>query len=122
MYGPPIMKELELTTEKMVHEGKALARDGRYVIFVEGALPGERITAQLIYKKRSYAFAQMTSVIEASPHRQVAPCKVFGSCGGCSFQQMGYTAQLQMKRDILVDSLHGLPGVPDIVQDALPCE
>lgn len=116
------MEQLELTTEKAVFEGKTLARHNRFVIFVEGALPGERILAEITGRKRRHAFARVVRVLDPSPHRVDAPCPVFTECGGCAFQQMGYPAQTAMKQDVLVESLHGVPGVAEALQPMLPCE
>lgn len=115
-------QELILTTEKMAFEGRAIARQNRFVIFVEGALPGEKVKAAVFRRKREFAFARVTQVLEPSPHRQPAPCPVFGECGGCTFQQMSYPAQLDMKRDVLLESLHGVPGVPECVRPVLGAE
>jgi 23S rRNA (uracil-5-)-methyltransferase RumA len=112
-------QELLLETEKMAFEGRAIARPNRFVIFVDGALPGEKIRAVITQHKRHHAFARVLEVIEPSPHRVSAPCPVFGECGGCSFQHMAYPAQLAMKRDVLIESLHGVPGVPDNVCEAI---
>ncbi len=113
------MRELELTAEKMVAEGRALARPDGFVIFIEGALPGERVRARITQRKKSFAFAQALEVLEPSPDRQAAPCPVFGECGGCAFQHMAYPAQLRAKHGILLEALYGLPGVPGIVAEPL---
>jgi len=112
-------QELVLETEKMAFEGRAIARPNRFVIFVEGALPGEKIRAAITSRKRHHAFASVLEVLEPSPHRVSAPCPVFGECGGCSFQQMDYPAQLAMKRDVLIESLYGVPGVPENVIESI---
>jgi 23S rRNA (uracil1939-C5)-methyltransferase len=117
--GNEVSQELELITEKMAFEGRAIARPNRFVIFVDGALPGEKVRAEITQRKRHHAFARVLEVLEPSPHRVTAPCPVFGECGGCSFQQMVYPAQLAMKRDVLIESLYGVPGVPDNVCEAI---
>lgn len=114
--------ELELTTEKMAAEGVAIARQNRFVIFVDGALPGEKIRAEITQRKRNHAFARVLEVLEPSPHRVTAPCPVFGQCGGCSFQHMDYPAQIAMKRDVLIESLYGVPGVPGIVRESITAD
>ena len=116
------MLELELTTEKMAAEGVAIARQNRFVIFVDGALPGEKIRAEITQRKRNHAFARVLEVLEPSPHRVTAPCPVFGLCGGCSFQHMDYPAQIAMKRDVLIESLYGVPGVPGIVRESITAD
>lgn len=112
-------QELELTTEKMAFEGRAIARQDRFVIFVEGALPGERILAEVTQRKRHHAFARLKQVLEPAPYREQPPCPVFGECGGCTFQQASYPAQLQIKREVLLESLYGVPGVPEGVREVL---
>jgi 23S rRNA (uracil1939-C5)-methyltransferase len=113
------MQEIELTTEKMAFEGKAIARSDRFVIFVDGALPGEKVRAVVYQQKRSFANARAVEILEPSPHRVPAPCPMFGTCGGCAFQQMAYPAQLAMKREVLLESLYGVPGVPDNVIEVI---
>ena len=114
--------ELELVTEKMAAEGVAIARQNRFVIFVDGALPGERIRAEIKQRKRNHAFARVLEVLEPSPHRVTAPCPVFGECGGCSFQHMNYPAQIAMKRDVLIESLYGVQGVPGNVRESITAD
>ena len=118
-HGNEGSRELELITEKMAFEGRAIARSNRFVIFVDGALPGEKIRAEVTQRKRHHAFARVLEVLEPSPHRVTAPCPVFGECGGCSFQHMVYPAQLAMKHDVLIESLYGVPGVPDNVHETI---
>ena len=113
------LQELELTTEKMAAEGWAIARHNRFVIFVEGALPGEKVIATMTRRKRKHAFARVTQVVEPSPHRITPPCPMFGVCGGCSFQQMDYPAQVAMKRDVLLESLYGVPGAAENLADII---
>jgi 23S rRNA (uracil1939-C5)-methyltransferase len=116
------MQALQLRTEKMAFEGRAIARWGRFVIFIEGALPGELVTAEITRRKRRYAYARLLGIVEPSPHRVTPRCPVFTECGGCAFQNMEYRAQLDMKRDVLIESLHGVPGVATAMRPMLPCE
>lgn len=79
------------------HEGKA--------IFVDGALPGERVTFSVYRKKPSYAFAQLSTLEHASPSRTTPRCPHFGLCGGCRLQHMEPQAQVAAKQRLLEDSL-----------------
>ncbi len=110
---------LELTIEKTVFEGRALARHGRYVIFVDGALPGERVRAVLTARKRRYSFARALEVLEPSAHRCAPGCPVFGACGGCSLLNLKYPEQLIQKRGFLLEALHAWPDVVAKVGDVL---
>jgi 23S rRNA (uracil1939-C5)-methyltransferase len=114
--------ELEVTIEKTVFEGRALARHGRYVIFVDGALPGERVRIALTGRKRRYAFARVLEVLETSPHRCTPGCDVFGTCGGCSLLNMDYATQLAQKRGFLLEALHAWPDVVAKVDAVLGME
>ncbi|HBA85227.1 MAG TPA: 23S rRNA (uracil(1939)-C(5))-methyltransferase RlmD [Verrucomicrobia bacterium] len=116
------MKEVELVTEKMVFEGKALARMDRFVVFVEGALPGERVRAVITTKKRQFAAARVVEILEPSPHRKESDCPLFGECGGCTFRHCDYAAQLQFKQEVFTESMHGVQGVPERVQPILGME
>ncbi len=116
------MKEIEVVTEKMVFEGKALARQDRYVVFVEGALPGEKVRAVITAKKKQFAHARVLEILEPSPLRREPDCPLFGHCGGCNFRHCAYETQLEFKQAIFLESLHGVPGVPDIIRPILPMD
>ncbi len=97
-------EKLRLKTDSFAFEGKAVARrhDG-YVVFVEGALGQEDVTAEVYKAKGRYAEAKLIEVHEASPDRAVPPCPYYGPCGGCSLQHMTYAAQLKAKRQQVID-------------------
>ncbi|MCX6996252.1 MAG: 23S rRNA (uracil(1939)-C(5))-methyltransferase RlmD [Kiritimatiellaeota bacterium] len=120
--APATPPALELTIEKAVFEGHALARLGRHVIFVDGALPGERIRAVITRRRRRHAFARLLEILAPSPQRCAAPCPVFGVCGGCAFLNMAYPAQLAMKKGFLQDALRAWPAVADKLADVLGME
>ena len=105
----------ELTLHGMAHGGRAVGRHGGKAIFVPYAIPGERITARITDDRKRYAFAEGVTLLEASPHRVVPRCAHFGpgGCGGCHFQHIAYEAQLQFKREIVVDQLQRIGGFAD---------
>jgi 23S rRNA (uracil1939-C5)-methyltransferase len=79
--------------------------DGR-VVFIEGALPGERITVEVTEDRRDYARGQLLVVADASPVRIEAPCPwVARGCGGCGWQHVAPPAQLVFKGAIVLDAL-----------------
>src|SRR5256885_9571781 len=89
---------LELRTDSLAFEGKAVARreDGD-VVFVEGALGGEQITTRITKAKGSYAESKLVEILQPSDDRRTPICPYFGTCGGCSMQHMHYAAQLSSK-------------------------
>ncbi|MBS1170834.1 MAG: rlmD [Burkholderiaceae bacterium] len=75
------------------------------VIFVEGALPGERVTCQPLKAKKNWETAQMTELHRESPLRVKPKCAYFGLCGGCSMQHIDAAAQVAIKQRVLEDNL-----------------
>ncbi|MBZ5647896.1 MAG: 23S rRNA (uracil(1939)-C(5))-methyltransferase RlmD [Acidobacteriia bacterium] len=102
---------MELTIDKMVYGGEALARlpadehgKGK-AVFLPFALPGERVHAHLTEQRPGFARAELDSVVSASPHRIEPRCPYFVRCGGCHYQHAAYEHQLQIKSDILRETL-----------------
>jgi len=104
-------KTVLVQIDKLVHGGKGLAHDGSLAIFVEGVLPGESARIQLERVKKGYAEGRLLEVVTSSPHRTAAPCPVYGQCGGCQLQHASPTAQLELKRSILTETLVRLGGL-----------
>ena len=104
-------KTVLVQIDKLVHGGKGLAHDGSLAVFVEGVLPGESVRIQLERVKKGYAEGRLLEVVTPSPHRTDAPCPVYGQCGGCQLQHASPTAQLELKRSILTETLVRLGGL-----------
>jgi tRNA/tmRNA/rRNA uracil-C5-methylase (TrmA/RlmC/RlmD family) len=99
--------ELVLEPTAVAAGGAGLAReaDGR-VVFVEGALPGERVRARLTDARRDFARAVAVEILEPSPDRVAPPCPALAAgCGGCTWQHVSVEAQGRLKADIVVDAL-----------------
>jgi 23S rRNA (uracil1939-C5)-methyltransferase len=107
-------KTVLVQIDKLVHGGKGLAHDGSLAVFVEGVLPGESVRIQLERVKKGYAEGRLLEVVTPSPYRTNAPCPVYGQCGGCQLQHASPTAQLELKRDILAETLVRLGGLTDV--------
>ncbi len=93
---------MQLTVGELAHGGSALARvDGR-VVFVEGAIPGETVEAEITHRRKDFWRAQATAVLEAASTRVDPPCPYFkAGCGGCQLQYLAYPEQLAQKRLVL---------------------
>jgi 23S rRNA (uracil1939-C5)-methyltransferase len=87
-------------------EGRGVARnvEGK-VCFVEGALPGERVTARLVRGKRSFDVLQVDSILQPSASRLEPRCPHFGVCGGCVLQHADSGVQMAEKQRWLVENL-----------------
>ena len=73
-------------------------------------------------KKKNFAFGRAVEVLEASPDRVPPDCPWAGDCGGCTFRHAAYSAQLRFKKEVLVESLHGIPDAQALVRDIVPAD
>ena len=103
--------ELELHDTATDGRGVGRLANGK-VVFVEGALGGEVITASLLHETNSMADAQVVSVIKKSDMRQKPPCRQASHCGGCQLQHIAPTAQLTLKKQWLVQTLRRIGQWP----------
>ena len=96
---------LRVTATARDGAGVARAEDGR-IVFVEGALPGETVTAEILRIDRRWSRARIISVIEASDDRVPVRCShQLEGCGGCDLLHVAPDAQLRMKQSMVVDQL-----------------
>ena len=79
-------------------EGKALARLEGKVLFIQGAVPGDKVDVWVRKSKKDWAEGKVVNIIEPSPQRVEPFCRHFGTCGGCKWQMMPYQMQLQFKQ------------------------
>lgn len=94
-----------VVVESLDYESRGIAHTNGKVIFIEGALTGERVTYSSYRKKTSFEIAQLGQVIKPTFMRVQPKCKHFGVCGGCSMQHMDARAQVAAKQRILEDNL-----------------
>jgi 23S rRNA (uracil1939-C5)-methyltransferase len=101
------MATVELRAERMVAGGDALAREpGGRVVFVTGALPGERVLVRMTDEKADFGRAVVAEVLEPSASRRSPPCPfVAAGCGGCGWQHVDPIAQVELKVAIVRESL-----------------
>lgn len=102
---------LLLDIESLDLEGQGIAHHDGKVVFVEGALPGERVLARLGRRKRSYDKARCEQIVRPSAQRVVPPCPYFGVCGGCAMQHLEPAAQVAIKQRSLEDALEHIGKV-----------
>jgi len=100
-----------VTIEKLVPGGEGLARRDGKVIFVAGALPGERLRVRLTESKKDYARGELEEILVPSPERILPPCPVAGRCGGCDWQHLSYPEQLRQKVALAGDALRRVGGI-----------
>ena len=102
---------LEVTALAVGGEGVAREPSGR-VVFVEGALPGERVRVAVTDARRHHARAALVEVVEPAPARVIPPCEfVAAGCGGCGWQHVDPDAQRELKSSMVAEALARLGGL-----------
>jgi 23S rRNA (uracil1939-C5)-methyltransferase len=109
----PVRGELlTLDVESLAYGGKGIARRDGYVVFVAGALPGDRVTAEVSRAKRGYAEASTREILRQSPDRVPPRCDHGGEpCPGAPWQGLAYEEQLRHKQTQVEDALVRLGGL-----------
>jgi 23S rRNA (uracil1939-C5)-methyltransferase len=103
----------ETTFTDLLSNGQAVGRIGSMVAFVDGPLPGERARIRIAQVKPKYAVGELVELLERSPDRVAPFCEVFGICGGCQVQHLGYPAQLAWKTRIVREALQRIGGIAE---------
>src|SRR5689334_2732892 len=103
---------LTLDVESLAYGGKGIARRNGYVVFVAGALPGDRVDAEVTRAKQGYAEATTVEVVRESPDRVPVRCDHGGEpCPGAPWQGLAYPEQLRHKQEQVGDALTRLGGL-----------
>lgn len=95
----------ELTVERIVPNGFGIGFADGLTVFVALAAPGDRVRVRETQRKGRIVFAEIVEILEPSARRIVPRCEYAGICGGCDFQHLTYTAQLDAKVGIVRDCL-----------------
>ncbi len=99
------MKIIRLKIEKLNLGGQGIGYFNGKVCFVDFVIPGEMINAEIIIEKSDYNVARCVEILEPSPARIEPLCPIYKICGGCQFQHIDYETQVQIKKDVLIDTL-----------------
>ncbi len=109
----PILRkgdDVTLDIETVTFGGQGVARYHDFVVFVEGAITGDRVQARIMKKKKNFAEARSLQIIEPSRFRVDHACTHYGICGGCKWQDVDYDAQLEFKRRNVIDVFERIGG------------
>ena len=108
--------ELEITT--LTNLGLGLGRvalpgttEAKWVVMVPFTLPGERVRARVYRNQKNFSEADLVEVLTPSVHRVAPRCSLYGRCGGCQYQHLAYTEQLQWKQRQVAELLQHLAGI-----------
>ena len=101
------------------HNGEGIGSYEGFTFFVEGALPGEMVEAEIIKQHKNYGRARLKKILQSSPQRVEPSCRFFGQCGGCQIMHLSYDQQLGVKRQRVIDALRRIGKITDV--DVAPC-
>lgn len=104
---------IDIKITDLNQQGQGLGRIDGQVVFVDGAIPGDQVRLQQLVARGTYAIGQLDQILEPSPDRISPFCPLADRCGGCALQPMRYGAQLEHKRQQVVQLLARIGRVPD---------
>jgi 23S rRNA (uracil1939-C5)-methyltransferase len=112
-----------VTVQRLAHDGRGVARTASgKTLFVEGALPGERLEVAVHRSRKRFDEAHVRELLEASPERVSPPCPHYAQCGGCDLQHLSLDAQRAHKQAVLSELLDRagvtLPGPAGLLAEA----
>ena len=110
---------LELLVDRLSKSGDGVAPHEGRAVFVAGALPGERVLAEVTVEGKALR-GELVQVLSPSPERRLPACPLAERCGGCDWMHLQEEAQLQHKEEIVLSSLEHLGGVDRASFELLP--
>jgi 23S rRNA (uracil1939-C5)-methyltransferase len=109
------VESLDLEAQGVAHRPNPEGEGAGKVVFIEGALPGERVQVQIARKKNQWEQGQVSAIARESSQRVTPGCPHFGlhagACGGCKMQHLHPAAQVAVKQRVLEDNLWHLAKV-----------
>ena len=95
------------------NDGEGIAKIDGFAVFVPSAVKGDLARILIVKEKKHFGYGKLLEVIEPSEIRTEPKCSVFGKCGGCSMQSVSYDAQLDYKKNKVLEALRRIGGFKD---------
>ncbi len=106
-------EEVTLKIESAAFRGKGVAKVDGLAVFVYGTAPGDLVKARIIKKKKNYREAKLLEVLEPGPDRITPKCQHANVCGGCSWQHVPYSKQIEFKGEQVRDHIQRIGGLTE---------
>ncbi|MCD8006464.1 MAG: 23S rRNA (uracil(1939)-C(5))-methyltransferase RlmD [Oscillospiraceae bacterium] len=100
---------IELSVDAISSDGSGIGRHDGMAIFVPDTAVGDKLTAKILKVNKTYAYAKIEKLLEASPDRVEPDCNV-RACGGCVYRHISYEAELQAKEQSVKDAFRRIGG------------
>jgi 23S rRNA (uracil1939-C5)-methyltransferase len=101
-----VQETFTVTIEKLVYGGAGYGRHQGKVIFVPFSAPGDRLLVRTVEGKKTFIRAEIVHIIKPGKGRVAPVCPYYGKCGGCQWQHLEYSRQVEAKRQILEEIFH----------------
>ena len=111
--------EVTLTIEGAAFKGKGIGKIDGIAVFVSGTMPGDKVRARIIKRKKSWREAKLLDIITPGADRIEPKCSHAKVCGGCSWQHVPYPKQLEYKTQQVTDHIRRIAGLNTPVLPAL---
>lgn len=119
---PSLGEHVTLQITDLGFGGEGIGRSREFVVFVPATIPGETVEAEVTEVKKQFARARLIRILERSPDRVDPACRYYGACGGCQYQHVAYSRQLEIKRKQISDLLRRIGKFSgDLVDPVIPC-
>lgn len=109
-----------MSIDSLSHEGRGVTRVDGKVAFVDGALPGETVTAVYTGRRGQFDELRIQAVVKSSPQRVLPPCDRADICGGCTIQSLLPAVQREHKQSVLLEHLRHQAGLNETDFELLP--
>lgn len=108
-------KHYEINIQGLGHSGEGVGKIDNFTVFVDGAVPGDKIETRIIKIKNSYAIGKLIKILKASPDRIEPLSPTADRCGGCQLQHIDYQKQLEYKTQLVRDNIERIGKIKDVV-------
>ena len=92
-----LSKPYTVRLEKLLSNGCSLAHVDGMAVFVPYGIPGEEVQIEITESKKGYLMGRLMGITDASPDRVIPKCRLFGRCGGCTLQHIGYSSSWSLR-------------------------
>ena len=111
--------ELILKIEDMGVDGAGIGKADGMTFFVKDAVIGDVVRAKVMKLKKTYGYARLMELLEASPDRVESKCPYYRQCGGCQIQALSYEKQLEFKERKVRNNLERIGGFSEIPMEPI---
>jgi 23S rRNA (uracil1939-C5)-methyltransferase len=107
-------QQVELKIDGYGHDGEGVGRFRNFTVFVPDLLKGEQALVKITEVKKNFARGVIRKINRTAPGRIKPACMIARDCGGCQLQHLKYEAQLQMKRQRVIDAVERIGGLKEV--------